>query len=387
VPGDAGLAFSLGEYRRRWALAERAVGALGLGAFLSATLGNICWLTGFQTIGSYGFALYATLVQPGREPVLVASDFESHNASIDAWVRDVRTYEVMADPIETLVELLRERGLDRGRIGIETGYGAMTVAQVSDLRARLPGVEWVDASGTLETIRAVKSAEELAVMREAARISSAGMLAAIAAAHPGGTDNDIAAAAVSTVVAEGGEHFSILPIVTSGRRSGIPHTSFRRNRLEPGDPIFIEVCATYQRYAAPILRTISVGPPPDAVRRAFDACLASVETLIAETRVGVPARQVAAKAGAAMRAIEPNLLWHGYYGGSCGLSFAASYSDGGAAEISDRSTTILETGMTFHASTSLRQVGVFGVTVSETIVVTDSGCDVLTDVPRRLFIV
>jgi Xaa-Pro dipeptidase len=381
------LAFSAGEYRRRRSLVEAAVAQRDLDALLSATLGNICYLTGFQTIGSYGFALYATLVVPGREPVLVASDFESHNAAIDAWVRDVRTYEVMADPIEALVALVRERGLGRARIGIETGYGSLTVAQVDALRRRLPDVRWVDASGLIEAIRAVKSADELAALREAARISSAGMRAAIGAVHPGVTDNDVAAAAVSTVIAEGGEHFSIVPIVTAGRRSGVPHTSFRRNRLEPGDPVFIEVCATYRRYSAPILRTVSIGRPSDAVRRAFDACLASVEVLLAETWPGVPAREVAAKAGAAMRAIEPSLLWHGYYGGSCGLSFAPSYSDGAAAEISDRSTTILASGMTFHASTSLRQLGVFGVTLSETIAVTTSGCEVLTKVPRELVVV
>jgi Xaa-Pro dipeptidase len=157
--------------------------------------------------------------------------------------------------------------------------------------------------------------------------------------------------------------------------------------MNPGDPVFIEVCASYQRYAAPLLRTVSVGEPTAPVRRAFEACLASVETLLGEVRAGVPAREVAARAGAAMRAIEPSLMWHGYFGGSTGLSFSPSYSDGGAAEISDLSATILEAGMTFHASTSLRRLGEFGVTVGETIAVTETGCEVLTNVPRQLAVV
>jgi hypothetical protein len=145
-----GRPVSAREYARRRRLTEDAVEERGLDALLTTTLGNICWLTGFETIGSYGFALYATLVQPGRDVVLVSSDFESHNAQLDSWVEDVRAYPVMTDPIDALVALLSERGLKRGRIGSETGYGALTVAQAADLRHRVPDVDWVDASGTVD---------------------------------------------------------------------------------------------------------------------------------------------------------------------------------------------------------------------------------------------
>jgi Xaa-Pro dipeptidase len=111
-----------------------------------------------------------------------------------------------------------------------------------------------------------------------------------------------------------------------------------------------------------------------------------VETLIAEIRPGIAARVVAQRAGAAMRAIEPSLLWHGYYGGSTGLSFSPTYSDGGAVAITATSDVELVAGMTFHASTSLRNLGEFGVTVGETVAVTETGCEVLTDVPRELHV-
>ena len=58
----ARLAFSLDEYRRRFERMQSRVADRGLDALLSTSLGNICWLTGFQTLASYGFALYAALV-------------------------------------------------------------------------------------------------------------------------------------------------------------------------------------------------------------------------------------------------------------------------------------------------------------------------------------
>ena len=383
----APLAFSLEEYGRRFQLTQSAVAGRDLDALLSTSLGNICWLTGFQTLASYGFALYASLIEPGREPTLVSSDFESHNAGLDSWVTDVVVYPVMADPTMAIAELLRARGLQAARIGIETGYGTLTIDHMNRLRAHLPEVRWIEASGSVEGLRAIKSADELVVMREAGRIASAGMTAALDAVAIGATDNDVAAAASAAVIRGGGEHFSIVPIVTSGRRSGVPHTTFRRVPLEQGDPVFIEVCATYQRYAVPMLRTACLGEPTPPIRRAFDACLASVETLLREIGPGIPAQRVAERAGMAMRAIEPSLLWHGYFGGSTGLSFSPSYSDGGSVEITDRSDGILAPGMTLDASTSLRKLGQFGVTVGETVAVTETGCEVLTHVPRALRVI
>jgi Xaa-Pro dipeptidase len=64
-----------------------------------------------------------------------------------------------------------------------------------------------------------------------------------------------------------------------------------------------------------------------------------------------------------------------------------TYSDGGAVEITEDSDAELVPGMTFHASTSLRQLGQFGVTVGETIAVTESGCEVMTALPRELHVV
>ena len=67
------LAFPVTEYRARLQKVEGATEAAGLDALLTTILGNICWLTGFQTLASYSFALYATLVRPGSAPVLGAA--------------------------------------------------------------------------------------------------------------------------------------------------------------------------------------------------------------------------------------------------------------------------------------------------------------------------
>ena len=90
-------AFTAEEYRRRVAAAQVRIADAGLDALLCHNLANTCYLTGFETIGSYGYGHYAALLGREGDPVLFASDFESHNAALFAWMNDVVTYDVHDD--------------------------------------------------------------------------------------------------------------------------------------------------------------------------------------------------------------------------------------------------------------------------------------------------
>ena len=381
------LAFTEGEYRRRLGAVQAEMAKEGLSALALVNLASVCYLSGFQTLGSYGYGLYALVVPAEGDPVLFSSDFESHNAKIDSWVTDVVTYEVMEEaPAARLGRLMCDRGLARGRVGVERGHYAMTVRQFDAFGRELPEAALVEASPILDRVKVVKSAEEIAVMRRTAALTTAGTLAGIEAAREGATDNDVAAAVYQTVISQGGEYFSLQPIVTSGRRSGIPHSTFRRNRLEKGDNVFIEVSASHERYSAPTLRTVALGEPDADVQRAFDGCQASVETLSENLRAGASSRDAATAAGRALRAIEPDLVWHGYYGYSVGLGFPPMCCDCEGGDITEETDYELRAGMVFHCSTSLRKIGAFGVTLGDTVLVTETGCEALTTVPRRLTI-
>ena len=108
------------------------------------------------------------------------------------------------------------------------------------LREELPRIRLTDASSFVGRVAAIKSPAEIAYLREAARLSSAGMKAAVDAVAEGWTDNDVAAAAAERMIREGSEYFCYPPIVTVGFLSGVPHSTFRRVPLRRGDPAFME---------------------------------------------------------------------------------------------------------------------------------------------------
>src|SRR5262249_27250108 len=148
-------------------------------------------------------------------------------------------------------------------------------------------------------IKVLKSPAEVAYLREAGRFTTRGMEAALASVAAGQSDNDVAAAAADAMLRGGSEFFCIDPIVTVGPRSGIPHTTFRRTVIRPGDSVFIEVGACICRYSAPLMRTAAVSPVSGEVQRAAAACRDSLDALIENMRPGATARQVAARAKAA----------------------------------------------------------------------------------------
>lgn len=379
------LSFAPTEYEQRLSAVQRELARWQLDALVSQTSANICYLTGFQTIGSYGYGHYAVIVEPEGDPILFGSDFEMFNALVYAWTECTATYPAMSDPIEALAAVLAAHGLAEKRLGIELGHHSLTASEYRRLREKLPRATFVDASCAVEQVKRVKSPAEIEMMRRAAALTGMGLRAAIEAAGPGRSDNDIAAAASEAMIAGGSEYFSIQPIVTGGRRSGIPHSSFRRTELETGDVILVELVASYERYSAPLMRTIAIGAPSAEVRRAVEACTASVNALIEQIGPGKAGDEIARHAGAVLCAIEPHLVWHGIYGYSVGLTFPPMCSDCPSVEITESSNLTLQPGMVFHCSTSLRDIGRYGTAMSETVLVTERGCEVLTDVPRQLF--
>jgi len=374
-------AFPPEEYGRRLGEARRRMTGRGIECLLVHSFPNICYLSGLETVAPHKYFLLAVPLE--GEPVLLSQDFETSNVLLGANISDVVAYALGADYIAATRDLIMHRGWTEMTLGLEFDSLGLRVSDHRRLTSSLPGCRWMDASGLLDEVKTVKSQYELQYLRIAAQWSSVGMRAATEAVAEGATDNDVAAAAYQAVVRAGSEYMCYAPIITSGRRSGIPHSTHQRIQFHRGDPVLMEIGACHRRYSAPIMRTASVGLPSDQVRRLAEIAATSVCTVIENMRPGAVAGEIARKAKAKLEGIPPNIVWHGYYGYSVGIGFPPEWNDSCAA-IREASELVLEPGMVFHCSTSFREIGQYGVAVSETVAVTTSGCEVLTNLPREL---
>jgi len=385
------LSFSTDEYRRRARAVQAEMARADLDLMLATTLAGVCWLSGIESVSPH--KLWAVAVPREGEPKLFCQDFESHNAIFSSWLEPEFMYPVGGGAIESLAGMLTDLGMSRARIGMELSFcwSSLPVQDFLELKQRLPNATFVDASDCVGRAMSIKSPAEIECVRRAGRITVKGMEAAVDTLRGEGvTDNDVAAAAFDVMTRAGGEYSAYPIIVTTGKRSGVPHSTYHRAAIHPGDPVFLEFAGVVNRYHTPMMRVAVIGEADPKLRALADAATASVEAMLAEIRPNRRIVEVAAAGQAQLASLDPAVVWHGYFGYSVGIGFPPEWSDCPYLLIrldAPRDTT-LKPGMVFHLSTSLREIGVRGATCCETVLVTESGCEVLTEgVPRGLIVV
>jgi Xaa-Pro aminopeptidase len=377
------LPFPDEEYRRRLdgvlsQLRERAIDVL-----IVSNSTNITYLTGYDTHMAPGYSVL--IVSADGELSLHCSELEAPCMLYTGNVTDVQVfywYEAQ-DTGSDLARILGEGGYTGKTIGLEMGYpetfgsGAFDTKSYLTLQRDLPGSTFEDATDLVLNMRLIKQPQELEYMRQAGRYTWAGLQAGLAAIREGVTDNDVIAELYHGLVKAGSENMSIDPMIMSGERTGwLPHIAFRRNKLEAGDPVYFEVTGTHFRYNAPSMRSGVVGEPSQQVEALANACFDTLQLILDNARPGRTGDDVAqiAKAG---YADVPGAFFHGAFGYSIGLSLKPSWTEN-PVYIAEGAEDELRPGMTFHLPICIWEVGKHGVGFSESIVITEDGCECLT---------
>lgn len=376
-------AFPVEEYEARIAAVRDGMRERDIEALVVQHPPNVLYLTGYQTFSSN--AGECVIVPLEGDPTLLVPPPELGGALVHTWLDDRRGYAPDRNEEQYIADTLRDKKLDGACISVEKDSHGLPAGTYENLVAALPKARLVDGSGIVEVVKTIKSAREIEHIRTAAKTTDAGMAAAIDAAREGATDNDMAAAASYAMVATGSEYMCVSPIVTSGRRSGILHSTHKRNRLENGDVILLEMGGCIHRYTAPTMRTVFIGEPPAEARRMAEACLTALGNVLDTIRAGVTADEVAQAGWEGMNLAGDDFVFHGNFGYAVGAGFPPTWADGTAAIMSGIDT-VLRPGMVFHHPVALRRLGRYGTAFSETTVVTEEGCEVLTSSPREIVI-
>lgn len=383
MKGHERLGFSLGEYRRRYDVVQGEMRRLGVDALLVRSPENICYLTGYETPGYYK---YHCLVLSANEPVLILRRFEEPNVWEFSWLSRTVPVEDHEHPVEVTVRALERMGLADRRLGVEKAGWYFSVEEYEMLRAGLPRATFVDATRAVWRARVVKSEEEIAVMRQAARIADLATQAGIDAVAAGRTEDEIAAEVHRVAILNGSEYMGLPPFVLSGERTCLPHGTWRGRRIQPGDHVYFEVSAAKFRYSAAIMRCVALGEPSPRVRALADAVIGGLEAGMAAIRPGVSCEAVdAACRGVIERAGFGKYFTHrtGY---SIGVNFPPDWGEGEILSLRRGEPTRLEPNMTFHMVPLCLIYRETGVGFSATVRVTETGCEELTSLPRRLVV-
>lgn len=372
------------EFAERVRRVRAAIGAAGLDWLICVHPVSIHWLTGSDAKSYQGFQ--CLLVAADERPLVVFTrEGERAEFEEDARVDDVRTWggPEPEDPIDVFARLAAELGLGRGRVGLEVPAYYLHAHHYARLRDLLGPALATEPTNLVHDLKLVKSARELAYIREASRIADEAMEVFAGALRPGRSELEVCGAVYGALLAAGsGLPASTLNLV-SGERAHFAHGAPTERRLRKGDAGNVEFGSAYRRYTTTIGRNFSLGPPSRrlleveaVVRKAADACIAAIRPGVAATIPHEAAKAVIAEAGFDRFRIHTT----GY-----GIAPGFPPSWGEPVHLFGGSTYTLEAGMVLSVEPPVFIAAErIGVRIIDNVLVTSSGAEILSRFAREM---
>ncbi|MEN3792277.1 ectoine hydrolase DoeA [Fulvimarina sp. MAC3] len=386
------LFFSRDEYAERLAKTRKAMEARGIDTLYVTDPSNMAWLTGYD-----GWSFYVhqgVIVPPEGEPIWFGRAMDANGARRTAYLdhANIEGYEdhyvqsTERHPMEVLSAIITARGLDKGVIGVEADNYYFSAKAFAVMQTGLPNASFRDATGLVNWQRAVKSATELDYMRIAGKIVSKMHERIAEVMEPGMRKCDLVAdiydVGIRGTEEHGGDYPAIVPMLPSGPDAVAPHLTWDDKPMKSGEGTFFEIAGTYRRYHCPLSRTVFLGTPPQTFITAEKATLEGMEAGLEAAKPGNTCEDIA-------NAYFAVLKTHGIHKDSrTGYPIGLSYPpDWGERTMSLRpgDTTELKPGMTFHFMTAL-WLEDMGLEITESLAITETGYELLADVPRKLIV-
>lgn len=380
-------AFSDEEYRQRLARVRALMTERDLEALLSFSPENMYYMTGHDSPGYYYYQ--ACVITHDQVPINVLRRVEGSNTLDASWSRRAVLYADKDDPVRATVDLLAHLGLEKSRIGVEMDCWFIPPYQHNKLtdEIRASGGDAIDASGLIEELRVVKSDEEVSYIREAARIASHAVKVGFVVAQEGANENDIAAAILGDLTLNGSEYAGLPPFITSGPRTSLLHTTWSGRRLRRGDAIGLEIPAVRRRYVASLYRCGVVGDMDNELSRHAACVLDTLSHILQEMKPGNTPDRIHAIHRSVFEEHGLGHLLGTRSGYSMGINYPPDWGEGNVMALLIGDERPLQPGMVFHVLPHIIVRGKFGFGISETVLITGSGHEVLTDHPREIVVV
>jgi Xaa-Pro dipeptidase len=384
---DAEAFFSPSEYESRVANLRKDMENRGMAALVVASPENIYYLTGLNHQGYFAFTLLVLPVD--GPPLLVARAMEA--TTIEAQVPQC-THVAFADyedPATIAQRAVHSVAASGDVVGVEQTSMCFPLSVWEPLRASLDDLRLVDGSGLVERLRQVKSPAEVKYVRRAAAASCRAMEAGLSLVAEGVSQRHVAAAVYAEMMMAGSEYPGFAPLIRSRDKLLHEHVTWRDRSIARGEAVFMELSASAGRYHAPLTRMAYVGDLPPGTDVAASISVAGLEAVRDALRPGA----VSGDVYDAWQAVIDSGLGHGDYrrhhcGYTVGIGFPPSWV-GGAAVVGLRNHGDMEIkeGMTFHVLSWILDQKPADYVISDTVLVTADGSEILTTTRRDPIVV
>jgi ectoine hydrolase len=389
------LPFEKTEYQERVRKVKASMEEQGIEVLLIVDPANMNYVSGYDAM-SYYVPQGVIVATDLEEPVCIVRMQDLYCATETTWmsVENVIAYpdKYLWEPkvlhvMDFIGDFLKGKGLHNKKTGLEFDAYYFSAHWYKRLESSLPDAAFIDATTLVNWVRGQKSVKELEYMQIAARIAEKTMYNAIERIGVGVRENHVAAEIYSDLIkgtgVYGGEYPSLAPIMPAGERTAGAHFSWTtEGKYQDGQPMYIELSGSYKRYHAPLTRTIFIGEPPQKIKETAKIVVEGLNVALSTIKPGVTCEEVE-------KAWQTTINKYGLkkesrMGYTVGLSYPPVWTEN-TAYFKPGEKTVLKPNMTFHMMPGMWLDG-YGVAITETLRVTDNGCETLTRFPRELFV-
>ena len=242
------------------------------------------------------------------------------------------------------------------------------------------GLTLLPAGDLFQTLRAVKSEEELASMTEAQRISEAALEEVLHLIRPGMTEREVAAELVYRMLRHGSEGNSFDPIVVTGSKTSLPHGVPGDKVIEKGDFLTMDFGSLKNGYCSDMTRTVAVGSATDEMKNVYDVVLRAQLAGIKAARAGVLGKDI----DQASRKVIADAGFGPYFGHGFGHCLGLEIHEPPFA--SPKGNVPLPAGSVSSAEPGIYLPGRFGVRIEDVMILRETGAELITRAPKELII-
>lgn len=339
--------------------------ALEADAFLITDIKNVRYLTGFT--GSAAFLLVSgesqTLLSDCRYEIQLAD--ECPDLPID--IRDVSS--TLIDSVKRLAESAGWK-----RLAIEAHR--LTKVEFDQLQEGLSAIHLVETQNVIEDLRAIKDTFEIAAIRRSVSVNQTAFQNAVAAATAKQTEQEFAYRLEHEMRLLGASGFAFDPIVGVGPRAALPHGSPTDVQLGSSDNFLVDWGANVDGYLSDLTRMVITRQPSDKLIEIYAIVLEAQLAAIDSVRPGAKTHEV----DRAARSVIEDAGFGDYFGHGCGHSFGLQIHE--SPFLSPSTDIELQAGMVLTIEPGIYLPGIAGVRLEDDLLVTENGCEILSNLPK-----
>jgi Xaa-Pro dipeptidase len=386
--------FEKAEYLERNAKVKARMAEKGIDVLIATHPANMNYLTGYD---GWSFYVHQCVVvaADAEEPIWIGRGVDEAGARLTTFLEPENIHAYDDDYVDAtdkhcmhyMADVLKERGWDRGNIGVEMDAYYFTARGYLELVAKLPRANIVDGYPLVNWVRIVKSPAEIAFMRAAGKIVSHAMHTGIEVIEPGVRECDAIAkvyhAQISGTPEFWGDYTAAVPQTPTGAKTAAAHLTWTGDPYQADSVTYLELGGCHQRYHSSLARTIYLGAPPPEMTDVAAVTADGLEAALDAARAGVTCQDVEA----AWRAVitKAGHEKRSRIGYSIGVNYPPNWGEH-TASLRQGDMTVLKPNMCFHMILGMWMEG-WGYVLSETFRVTEDGApETFAEVERKLFV-